>query len=198
MTHNPRHAKITRETRETNISAELVLDGRGACEVSTGIGFLDHMLAQLAHHSGLSLRLSCQGDLHVDGHHTVEDVGIVLGMALKQALGDCAGIQRYGHAIVPMDESLVLCAVDISGRGLSVVDLPLPVERVGTLDAELVPEFFRAFAAHAGLTLHIRLITGANGHHIVEAAFKALARALGEAVALVAGREGVPSTKGVL
>jgi len=198
MSPSVRRASLTRETRETRVEVDLAVDGQGKAEISTGIGFFDHMLTQLACHSGISLKIACTGDLHVDGHHTVEDVGIALGTALNEALGDRAGIARYGHAVVPMDESLVLCAVDISGRGHAQVDLPIPVERVGNLDAELVPEFFRAFAAHARLTLHVRLLSGANAHHIVEASFKALARALRVATSLERGRMSIPSSKGVL
>jgi imidazoleglycerol-phosphate dehydratase len=156
------------------------------------------MLEQLARHGGFGLKATCVGDLHVDDHHTVEDVGICLGMALRQSLGDCAGIARYGHAIVPMDESLALCAVDVSGRGLSVVDLDLNAERIGTFSCELLPEFVRALALHGGLTIHIRRLAGQNAHHIAEAAFKALGRALASAVTIAHPGGSVPSTKGVL
>jgi len=198
MPENTRRAVITRQTGETRVHLELALDAGGACEITTGVGFLDHMLEQFARHGGFGLKVSCVGDLHVDDHHSVEDVGICLGTAVRQALGDCAGIARYGDAIVPMDESLALCAVDVSGRGLSVVDLEIATERIGTFACELVPEFVRALATHGGLTIHIRRITGQNRHHLVEAAFKALGRALGSAVAVVDPGGAVPSTKGLL
>lgn len=198
MTPTSRKALISRQTQETRIQIELALDGEGKADITTGVGFFDHMLEQLAYHGLFDLKVACTGDLHVDAHHTVEDVGIALGAAFRQALGDAAGIRRYGHAIVAMDESLVLCAVDVSGRGMSVTELPMTAERLGSMDAELVPEFFRALATHAGLTLHIRLITGRNAHHIVEAAFKALARAMATAVSVDDRRSGIPSTKGTL
>ncbi len=177
---------------------EVNLDGSGASQIETGIGFFDHMLTHVAKHGLLDLTVRAKGDLHVDDHHTVEDVGIALGQALDQALGDRHGITRYGHAYVPMDEALALCALDISGRGLSVCSLGVPVERIGEFSTEMVPEFFRAVGHNAGITLHLHRMAGSNGHHIVEAAFKAFGRALAQAVALSERVQGVPSTKGVL
>jgi len=193
-----RTATIKRETRETRLQVDLQLEGKGKADVTTGIGFFDHMLEQLAYHGGFDIKVACTGDLHVDGHHTVEDVGIALGKAFREALGDCAGIARYGHAIIPMDEALVLCAVDVSGRGMCEASLPIPVEKVGSFDTELVAEFLRAFAVNAGITLHVRMLAGVNGHHIIEAAFKALARATSMAVGVNDRRAGVPSTKGLV
>ena len=193
-----RSAQLSRVTRETNVTVALNLDGEGVADVATGVPFLDHMLDALARHATFGLTVRATGDTHVDDHHTVEDVGIVLGQALKQALGDMRGITRYGDAFVPMDESLVMCAVDISGRGAAYVDLPVPTQRIGTFDTQLVEEFLVAFATNAGITLHVRLVTGRNSHHIVEAAFKALARALRTAVAIDGRVVGVPSTKGSL
>ena len=193
-----RTAVIERRTNETDIRLELNLDGAGESSIATGIGFFDHMLTHVAKHGFLDLTVKASGDLHVDDHHTVEDVGICLGKALDQALGDRSGITRYGHAYVPMDEALVLCALDISGRGLSVCSLGIPVDRIGEFATEMVPEFFRAVAHNAGITLHLHRLTGSNGHHITEAAFKAFARALCQAVARSEKVQGVPSTKGVL
>jgi imidazoleglycerol-phosphate dehydratase len=198
MSEELRRATIARKTNETDIELGLCLDGTGLSEIATGIGFFDHMLTHVARHSLLDLALTARGDLHIDDHHTVEDVGIVLGKALDQALGDRAGIVRYGHAVVPMDEALVLCALDISGRGLSVCELQTPVERIGDFATEMVPEFFRAVAHNAGITLHIRQMAGQNGHHIIEGAFKAFGRALAQAVARSPRVQGIPSTKGVL
>jgi imidazoleglycerol-phosphate dehydratase len=193
-----RCATIKRKTNETDIEVVLNLDDSGASEIQTGIGFLDHMLAHVAKHGLLDLTVRAQGDLHVDDHHTVEDVGITLGQALHQALGDKVGIVRFGQAFAPMDEALVLCALDISGRGMSVCALDIPVERIGGFTTEMVPEFLRALAHNAGITLHVRQFAGTNGHHIVEAAFKALGRALAQAVARSERVQGVPSTKGLL
>lgn len=193
-----RHAARRRTTRETDVSVELCLDGRGSASVGTGVPFLDHMLDALARHGLLDLEVRASGDTAVDDHHTVEDVGIVLGGAVRDALGDMRGIARYGSAAVPMDEALVLCAIDVSGRGQAHVDLRFPVERIGTFDVQLVKEFLIAFAANAGVTLHVRQLAGENAHHIAEAAFKALARALMEAVRIDPRVAGVPSTKGSL
>ena len=194
----PRQATLTRRTTETDIALTLALDGDGASEIVTGVGFLDHMLAHVARHGLLHLTLNAQGDLHIDDHHTVEDVGIALGQALREAVGDKRGLARYGHALVPMDEALVACALDWSGRGLLTHDFRFPVPKIGTFDTELVPEFFRALAAHAGLTLHFEQRRGANAHHIAEAAFKAFGRALDTAKRPDARVAGIPSTKGVL
>lgn len=193
-----RHTARRRTTRETDVSVELCLDGRGSASVGTGVPFLDHMLDALARHGLLDLEVRASGDTAVDDHHTVEDVGIVLGGVVRDALGDMRGIARYGSAAVPMDEALVLCAIDVSGRGQAHVDLRFPVERIGTFDVQLVKEFLIAFAANAGVTLHVRQLAGENAHHIAEAAFKALARALMEAVRIDPRVAGVPSTKGSL
>lgn len=193
-----RTAQIQRKTKETEVRIDLNLDGSGVSEIATGVGFFDHMLTHVAKHGLLDLSVKANGDLHIDDHHTVEDVGIALGQAIDQALGDRSGIVRYGHAYVPMDESLVLCALDISGRGLSVCSLAVPVERIGEFATEMVPEFFRAVAHNAGITLHLHRMNGSNGHHIVEAAFKAFGRALAMAVERSERVKGVPSTKGTL
>ncbi len=193
-----RTARVSRATKETQIEAEVALDCGIACDVATGIGFFDHMLTQVAYHARISLRVACSGDLHVDDHHTVEDVGITIGAALRQALGECAGIVRYGSAIVPMDESLVLCALDISGRGLASLDLPIAAERVGDLGSETVAEFFTALARSAQITIHIRRLAGENSHHLIEAAFKSFARALREAIRIETPGGSAPSTKGML
>lgn len=191
-----RKADAARATKETDIRLALGLDGGEQSDVRTGVGFLDHMLTLFALHGGFSLSLACAGDTGVDFHHTAEDVGIVLGDAFRQALGDKKGIERYASLHLAMDEALVLAAVDISGRGRAYMDLPFPTEKIGAFDTQLVEVFFDAFAAHAGLTLHLRLITGANAHHIAEAAFKGAARALRGAVRVTG--EGIPSTKGAL
>jgi len=194
-----RQAQITRQTKETDIALTLALDGTGACEVDTGCGFLDHMLEALGRHALVDLRVTCQGDTRVDDHHTVEDVGIVLGMALRQALGDKRGITRYGDSLLPMDEALVLAAVDLSGRAYLQYDLDIPAQKVGTFDTELVREFFLALTREAGITLHLRQLAGQNSHHIIEAAFKGFARALRQAVAQDAALAGrINSTKGAL
>jgi imidazoleglycerol-phosphate dehydratase len=193
-----RTAEVTRKTRETDVRVRINLDGAGVADVRTGVGFLDHMLDQLARHGGMDLRVECSGDTHVDDHHTVEDVGIAVGTAIRSALADCAGIQRYGHAIVPMDESLVLCALDISGRASFHGDLPFPTPSIGRFAAELVPEFLRALAHNAQITMHVRALAGWNSHHIAEAAFKALAQSLRDATRVVRDDGSVPSTKGVL
>ncbi|MFB3880073.1 MAG: imidazoleglycerol-phosphate dehydratase HisB [Armatimonadota bacterium] len=192
-----RKAEITRKTKETAISLRLDLDGKGACRAKTGVGFLDHMLDLLARHGGLDLTVTAKGDVHVDDHHLVEDVGIVLGQALKQALGRKEGITRYGSATIPMDEALVMCALDLGGRPYLAFGLELPAKRVKGFDTELIEEFLRAVVNAAGMNLHLRQLDGRNTHHIIEAAFKAFARALGQAVGR-SGRSGIPSTKGVL
>lgn len=193
-----RRAREHRITKETDVLVDLSLDGDGTADVATGVPFLDHMLDALGRHGGLELNIEATGDVEVDDHHTVEDVGIVLGTCVRRALGDARGITRYGCATIPMDESLVMCAIDISGRGAAFCDLKIPTERVGTFDTQLAKEFFVAFAANAGVTLHVRTIVGENSHHIIEASFKALARALRQAVAFDARVKGVPSTKGSL
>jgi imidazoleglycerol-phosphate dehydratase len=194
-----RRAEVTRRTKETDIRVLVDLDGTGTGRIKTGIGFLDHMLEALARHALLDLEIETRGDLHIDGHHTVEDTGIVLGQALAQALGDRSGIRRYGHALVPLDEALVRAAVDVSGRPFLYYQIDIPRwQMLGEYDVFLTPEFFRALIQHAGLTVHLDLIRGENPHHIVEAAFKALARALGDAVARDPRVQGVPSTKGSL
>jgi imidazoleglycerol-phosphate dehydratase len=192
-----RRADISRKTKETAISLRLNLDGKGVCRAKTGVGFLDHMLDLLARHGGLDLTVAAKGDVHVDDHHLVEDAGIVLGQALKKALGKKEGIARYGWAVVPMDEALVMCAVDLGGRPYLAYGLELPAKRVKGFDTELIEEFVRAVVNAAGMNLHLRQLDGRNTHHIIEAAFKAFARALGQAVA-PSGKRGVPSTKGVL
>ena len=192
-----RVATIARKTRETDISLKMTLDGEGNFKGNTGVGFLDHMLELFARHGSFDMVIMAKGDLWVDHHHTVEDVGICLGAAIREALGDKKGINRYGNALIPMDEALVLVALDISGRPYLETQLALPSSRVGDFDTELVEEFFRAFAVNAGVTLHIRQLAGKNTHHIIEAAFKGLGRSLKMAAALT-GEKGVPSTKGLL
>lgn len=194
-----RSAAITRKTTETDITLGLCLDGTGEASISTGVGFLDHMLTLFVRHGRFDLTVSCTGDTSVDDHHSVEDVAIALGSALKEALGDKRGITRYGSALLPMDEALVLCAIDISGRSLLRYGLTLPAQKVGTFDTELVEEFFNALARAADITLHLRQLDGANTHHIIEAAFKGFGRALRAAVAIDRDAAGdIPSTKGVL
>jgi imidazoleglycerol-phosphate dehydratase len=193
-----RQARVQRQTKETEIELTLDLDGQGEHEVDTSVPFLDHMLTHVAVHGLFDLTIRAQGDTDVDDHHTVEDVGIALGQALNEALGDKAGLTRYGSQIVPMDEALALVAVDISGRGLLVFGVELPQAKVGRFDTELVEEFLRALAHNAGLTLHVRMLNGRNTHHVIEAIFKGLGRALRQAVEEDARRTGVPSTKGIL
>ena len=193
-----RTAEIDRRTAETEVHVQLTLDGSGAGQRLTGVGFLDHMLDLLARHGHVDLDVRAQGDLQTGAHHTVEDVGICIGQALDQALGDRTGITRYGQATVPMDESRASCAIDISGRGLCAFQAALPVGAIGNFDHELAEEFFRALAANAKLTLHLTVEAGTNVHHVIEAAFKALARALRVAVSLDPTEAGVPSTKGTL
>ena len=194
-----RRAEVARETAETAIRAAVDLDGAGTAEVATGIGFLDHMLTALARHALFDLTLHAKGDLHIDFHHTTEDTGIVLGQALRQALGDKRGIRRYGHALLPMDEALAEAAVDISGRPFLAWSVPFGPPKIGEMDTELFEEFFRAFAFNAGITLHLTLKAGTNAHHVAEACFKAVARALRTAVEPDPRTPGaVPSTKGML
>jgi imidazoleglycerol-phosphate dehydratase len=193
-----RRAVVERKTRETDIRLFLDLDGQGRSEIATGIGFLDHMLAAFATHGRFDLEVQARGDLHVDAHHTVEDVGIVLGQALKQALGDKAGIVRFGHAYVPLDEALSRCVIDLSGRPWLHFDVAFKARQVGTLPTELFEDFFWALADHARLNLHLDMLRGRNAHHVAETLFKASARALSMAVAIDPRVAGVPSTKGSL
>ena len=194
-----RTASVQRKTAETDINLSLNLDGTGKSEIQTGVGFLDHMLTLLAKHGRFDLEVFCHGDTQVDDHHSVEDIGIVLGQAFAHALGDKRGITRYGSCLLPMDEALVLAAVDLSGRDTLRYGLDIPTQKVGTFDTELVEEFFLAFVRNAGVTLHLRQLDGTNSHHIVEAAFKGFGRALAQAVAPDPKSAGeVPSTKGVL
>jgi imidazoleglycerol-phosphate dehydratase len=193
-----RTAEIERKTKETQVRVAVNLDGTGQSTVSTGIGFFDHMLTHLAKHSLCDIEISCVGDLEVDAHHTVEDVGIALGQTIAKAVGDKVGISRYGSSVVPMDEALVMSAIDVSGRGSLIYGLELHKEMIGTFDCELTPEFFKAVVNNAGINAHIRQLEGSNAHHIVEAAFKSFARALREAVSLDSRIAGVPSTKGTL
>lgn len=194
-----RSADIKRRTAETEIELKLNLDGAGKGTISTGVGFMDHMLTLFARHGRFDLDVVCRGDTQVDDHHSVEDIGIVLGGAIAQALGDKRGVRRYGSMLLPMDEALVLCALDLSGRSCLRLTADIPAQKIGTFDTELVEEFFLAVTRSAGMTLHIRQMDGTNSHHIVEAMFKAFGRALAEAVAIDArlGDE-IPSTKGVL
>ena len=194
-----RTAEIIRNTAETQIKLSLTLEGKGAASVSTGCGFLDHMLTLFAKHGRFDLTLSCNGDTYVDDHHTVEDVGIALGQAFKEALGEKRGICRYGDTVLPMDEALILTAVDLSGRGYLGYALQIPTEKVGSFDTELVEEFWLGFIRNAQCSLHIRQLAGANSHHIIEGAFKAAGRALRQAVAVEPEfADEIPSTKGVL
>jgi imidazoleglycerol-phosphate dehydratase len=197
--NNPqRSAEIVRKTRETDIHLTLHLDGQGRSDIQTGIGFLDHMLELFARHSLVDLVVTCTGDLHVDGHHTTEDVGICLGQAIDRALGDRAGIRRYGHAVLPMDETLVTVAVDLGGRPYWVWDVTMPTERVGTFDSELVADFWQAVATQGRMNLHVLLHHGRNTHHVSEAIFKGAARALRAALEPDPRSPGIPSTKGTL
>ena len=192
-----RTATITRKTRETDVVLSLNLDGAGRADISTGIGFFDHMLTAFAVHSGVDLSVDCKGDLQVDCHHTIEDVGIVLGQAFLQAVGDRAGIARYGHFLLPMDEALAMAAIDIGGRAYLVFDAEFQSDRIGAMDTQMVAEFWRAFAMNADVTLHIKLLYGGNDHHKVEAIFKAAAHAVKMAVA-AHGDQAILSTKGCL
>ena len=194
-----RNSTIRRETAETNIALTLNLDGTGIASIDSGCGFLDHMLTLFAAHAGFDLQITCKGDTQVDDHHTVEDIGICLGMAFAQALGDKRGIVRYGEKLLPMDEALIASAVDISGRSFLAYDVTPPTQKVGTFDTQLGEEFWLAFVRKAEITLHIRQISGTNSHHILEGCFKSVARSLAMAVAIDSSRENrIPSTKGVL
>lgn len=193
-----RTANINRKTKETDITLNLKIDGAGISDVHTGIGFFDHMLEGFSKHGFFDLTLQVNGDLHVDGHHTVEDTGIVLGTAIREAIGDKAGIKRYGSFILPMDDALCLCAIDLCGRPYFAYDCEFPVERVGELDTELVKEFFYAVSYGAGMNLHIKMLNGANAHHMIEAMFKAFGKALDEATSYDERIKGVLSTKGAL
>jgi imidazoleglycerol-phosphate dehydratase len=191
-----RVAEKTRSTKETDISVRLDLDGSGKVDVSTGLPFFDHMLEQLGRHGGFDLALTAKGDLEVDAHHTVEDTGIVLGAALAEALGDKAGVRRFASYLLPLDEALIQVALDLSGRPYLVYEVETSPERIGTFDPQLAEEFFRAFVTTAGITLHLKSLSGRNGHHVLEASFKGVARALRDAVRVEGG--GIPSTKEVL
>ncbi len=194
-----RKATINRKTAETDISLNLNLDGKGVSQIDTGCGFLDHMITLFSKHSRIDLTVKCVGDTNVDYHHTTEDIGICLGQAIKDALGDKKGIVRYGNIILPMDESLILCALDISGRGGLYYSLDIPSDRVGDFDTELTQEFFIAVARDAGITLHLKQLAGVNSHHIIEGTFKAFARAMKQAVAIDPQyKDEIPSTKGVI
>lgn len=194
-----RKGELKRKTAETDIELSLTLDGTGKSSIDTGCGFLDHMLTLFASHGRFDLNVSCKGDTNVDFHHSVEDVGICLGKAFSDAIGDCKGIKRYGNMILPMDESLVLCAIDVSGRAYLNYDVSIAAEKIGDFDTELIEEFFYAFVRNSGVTLHIKRLDGRNAHHIAEAAFKAFARALRQAVEIdMQSKDEIPSTKGVL
>ncbi|MCE8529223.1 imidazoleglycerol-phosphate dehydratase HisB [Ruegeria pomeroyi] len=194
-----RRTSISRQTAETEISVELNIDGTGAYDNQTGVGFFDHMLDQLARHSLIDMTIRAKGDYHIDDHHTVEDTGIALGQALSAALGDKRGIRRYGECHLPMDDAQVRCALDLSGRPFLVWNVDLPTGKIGTFDTELVREFFQAFSTHGGITLHVDQLHGLNSHHIAEAAFKAVARALRQAVEADPRKgDAIPSTKGTL
>ena len=194
-----RTAEIIRKTAETDISLVLELDGNGTANIETGCGFLNHMLTLFASHANMNLTVTCKGDTEVDDHHSVEDIGISLGQAFAKAIGDAKGICRYGNSILPMDETLILCAIDVSGRDCLCYGLTIPTEKVGTFDTELVEEFFAAFTRHAGICLHMQQLAGKNSHHIIEGTFKAFAHALHDAVRLDPEKVGkIPSTKGVL
>lgn len=194
-----RQATITRSTAETEISVSVNLDGTGVYDNQTGVGFFDHMLDQLARHSLIDMTIRAKGDYHIDDHHTVEDTGIALGQALTQALGDKRGIVRYGSCLLPMDDALVRCALDLSARPFLIWNVDLPTQKIGSFDTELVREFFTALATHGGITLHVDMLHGLNSHHIAEAAFKSVARALRDAVETDPRKSGdIPSTKGAL
>lgn len=194
-----RKAQIARKTAETEIDVTVALDGSGTYDIQTGVGFFDHMVDQLARHSLIDITLRAKGDLHIDDHHTVEDSGIAIGQALAQALGDKRGIRRYGECSLPMDDAQVRCALDLSGRPFLVWNVSFPSAKIGTFDTELVREFFQALATHGGITVHVDMIHGLNSHHIAEAAFKAVARALRMAVEVDPRKaDAIPSTKGML
>jgi len=194
-----RTATVTRNTAETKITVEIDLDGTGSYDNQTGVGFFDHMLDQLARHSLIDMTVRCEGDLHIDDHHSVEDVGIALGQAMTQAMGDKRGIVRYGSCLLPMDDALVRAALDLSARPFLVWNVDLPTAKIGTFDTELVREFFQAFSTHGGITLHVDCLHGINSHHIAEAAFKAVARSLRDALEVDPRKaDAIPSTKGAL
>ncbi|HIR01374.1 MAG TPA: imidazoleglycerol-phosphate dehydratase HisB [Candidatus Aveggerthella stercoripullorum] len=193
-----RRAEATRDTKETQITVVMDLDGAGTAHIDTPVPFFNHMLDAFTRHSLLDMRVEAEGDVDVDDHHTVEDIGIVMGSVLREALGTKAGIGRFGQALVPMDEALVLCALDISGRGQAFFEVPFQTQTIGGFDTQLVKEFFLAFARAAGITLHLRLVVGENSHHVAEACFKACGRALRQAVELDSRVTGIPSTKGSL
>ncbi len=193
-----RDATITRTTSETAISVSLALDGTGAAKISTGVGFFDHMLDQLAKHSLIDMTITAKGDLHIDDHHTVEDVGIAIGQALSKALGDKKGIRRYGHFALAMDDAQIACALDLSARPYLICNLDFPTAKIGSFDTELVREFFQALSTHGGITLHIDKKHGFNSHHIAEATFKAVAKSLRMAVEKDPRNDALPSTKGAL
>lgn len=194
-----RNSEISRKTAETDIKLSLCLDGTGASTLDTGVGFLNHMLTLFSKHARFDLTVQCKGDIEVDDHHSVEDIGISLGIALREALGERRGIRRYADITLPMDEALILCAVDISGRAMLCTDFSIPAEKIGSFDTELIEEFLVAFVREAGITLHVRQLAGCNSHHIAEGIFKALARVLRQAVSIDPDAAGeIPSTKGVL
>lgn len=194
-----RTAEIKRKTAETNVFVSLDIDGSGQSEITTGVGFLDHMLTLFARHGRFDLSINCKGDVDVDDHHSVEDIGIVLGQAFKEALGDMRGINRYGDIILPMDETLIMCAVDISGRAYLGYGLEIPTEKVGSFDTELTEEFFTSFVRNLPMSLHIKQLAGTNSHHIIEGTFKAFARTLAKAAAIDEKyADEIPSTKGIL
>lgn len=194
-----RRAEITRKTAETDITVQIDLDGTGRYDMQTGVGFFDHMLDQLARHALIDMTVRCSGDTQIDDHHSVEDTGIAIGQALAQALGDKRGLRRYGSCLLPMDDALVRCALDLSGRPYLVWDVEMPSQKIGRFDTELVREFFQALATHGGITLHVAALSGLNAHHIAEAAFKSVARSLREAVETDPRKsDAVPSTKGTL
>lgn len=191
-----RQSSENRKTSETDVFVAVNIDGVGDKKINSGCGFLDHMLTLFAKHASFDLEVQCKGDTYVDYHHSVEDIGIVLGSVIRKCLGDCAGIARYGSIILPMDETLVLCSVDVSGRSYLSYNLPIPTQKVGDFDTELVNEFFSAFTRSSGMTIHIKLMDGYNSHHIIEGAFKAFARALSAAVKV--NGTAIPSTKGII
>lgn len=194
-----RKSEISRKTNETDIFLSLCLDGTGKSEIDTGIGFLDHMLDLFAKHGRMDLKVCCKGDTYVDFHHSAEDIGIVLGQAFKEAVGDKKGIKRYGNMLLPMDESLILASLDISGRAFLKYDLDIPTQKVGEMDTELIEEFFISFVRNADITLHVKQLDGTNSHHIIEGAFKAVARAVREAVSIdEKAKDEIPSSKGLL
>ena len=194
-----RHASLTRTTAETDVTVSINLDGSGTYDNKTGVGFFDHMLDQLARHALIDMKVRATGDLHIDDHHTVEDVGITLGQALAKALGDKRGIRRYGSCLLPMYDALLRCALDLSARPFLIWNVDIPTAKIGSFDTELVREFFQAFSTHGGITLHVDMQHGINSHHIVEAAFKSVARALRDAVGVDPRKsEDIPSTKGAL